>query len=73
MNFCIDMITRMLNTTYSQRGSSERVKEETTFMLFLDLLHECEGTVCILFCGYIEVLCIIDFHNTTYLTMKFAS
>lgn len=37
------MITRKLRTIYSERGTSERVKEETTFMLFLDLLHECEG------------------------------
>ena len=39
------MITRMLKPKYSERGSSDRVKEETTFMLFLDLLHECEGMV----------------------------
>ena len=42
------MITRMLKTIYSERGTSERVKEETTFMLFLDLLHECEGNFIII-------------------------
>ena len=38
----------MLKTIYSERGTSERVKEETTFMLFLDLLHECEGNFSII-------------------------
>lgn len=28
---------------YSDAGVTERVKEEATYMLFLDLLYECEG------------------------------
>lgn len=28
---------------YSPSGSSERVREEATYMLFLDLLYDCEG------------------------------
>ena len=28
---------------FSTRGSSQREKEEATFMLFMDLLYECEG------------------------------
>ena len=39
------MITRMLKPRYSDKGSTERIKEEATFMLFLDLLHECEGII----------------------------
>ena len=31
---------------YSKAGSSKRVKEEATYMLFLDLLYYCEGTYC---------------------------
>ena len=38
----------MLKTIYSERGMSEKVKEETTFMLFLDLLHEYEGNFIII-------------------------
>ena len=37
------MIIRMLRTIYSEKGTSERFKEEATFMLFLDLLRDCEG------------------------------
>lgn len=51
-SFCTDMITRMFKKIYSERGTSERVKEETTFMLFLDLLHECEG-MHINICNYV--------------------
>ena len=40
---CIDMMTKMFKTIYSERGSSQRVKEEITFMLFLELLQDCEG------------------------------
>ena len=33
---------------YSKAGSLERVKEEATYMLFLDLLYYCEGNYCAL-------------------------
>ena len=29
---------------FSETGATERIKEEATYMLFLDLLHECEGS-----------------------------
>ncbi len=29
---------------FSPKGSSERVKEESTYMYFIDFLNECEGT-----------------------------
>ena len=29
---------------YSEAGSTEREKEEATYMLFCDYLDECEGT-----------------------------
>ena len=39
-----DMIKKMIGLTYfSESGTTERAKEEATFMLFLDFLHECDG------------------------------
>jgi len=37
---------------FSERGSNERLKEEATFMLFMDLLHNCEGNTEVLFTCY---------------------
>ena len=30
---------------FSQKGTTEREKEEATYMFFLDLLHSCEGVL----------------------------
>lgn len=43
MILIIDGIKVLLDVNYSPRDSSERVKEEATYMLFLDLLYDCEG------------------------------
>ncbi len=37
---------------FSERGSNERLKEEATFMLFMDLLHNFEGNTEVLFTCY---------------------
>ena len=34
------MFTKIL---FSEQGTSDRVKEEATYMMFLDLLYEAEG------------------------------
>lgn len=40
----VDDIKQLLaQVHYSEAGSSERVKEEATYMLFLDFLYDCEG------------------------------
>ena len=39
-----DGIKTLLQTIhFSEAGSTERAREEASYMLFLDLLHECEG------------------------------
>ena len=40
----VDMITGLVKKIYfSSPGTSERTREESTYMFFLDLLHEWEG------------------------------
>lgn len=42
-----DMIKRLIGATYfSESVTNARTKEEATYMLFLDFLHECEGMKC---------------------------
>ena len=35
---------RVKTVNFVEKGTSQRVKEEATFMLFVDLLNSCEGT-----------------------------
>ena len=44
MRFITDEIIRIAKVIkFSPDGSTERMKEEATYMLFLDYLHFCEG------------------------------
>ena len=40
----VDELQKLLeDVRFSQKGTTEREKEEATYMFFLDLLHSCEG------------------------------
>lgn len=54
-----DMIKQMFrNIQYSPTGSTDRTKEEATYMLFLDLLYYCEGMyVCTCACTCMVLVC----------------
>lgn len=42
--FYADVLRKLFtNIKYSQRGSSARIREETTFMYFVEYLDDCEG------------------------------
>lgn len=44
--FIIDELQKLLeDVRFSQKGTTEREKEEATYMFFLDLLHSCEGVL----------------------------
>lgn len=44
--FIIDELQKLLeDVQFSQKGTTEREKEEATYMFFLDLLHSCEGVL----------------------------
>ena len=46
---CIAYIQDLFKTVhFSEKGTNARIREESTFMLFIDLLNSCEGT-CLLF------------------------
>ena len=42
----VDQIKQLFSYTgFSTAGSTEREKEQSVYMYFMDLLHECEGTI----------------------------
>ena len=42
--FYTDLLRKLFtDVSYSSRGSSARIKEETAFMHFVDYLDDCEG------------------------------
>ena len=42
--FLTDGIKELLKTVnFSEPGTTERIKEEATYMMFLELLYKCEG------------------------------
>ena len=44
-NCYIDFVQDLFKTVhFAEKGTSQRVKEEATFMLFENLLNSCEGT-----------------------------
>ena len=42
----VDQIKQLFSYTgFSTAGNTEREKEQSVYMYFMDLLHECEGTI----------------------------
>ena len=50
------IITLLGKKHFSEAGTSQRMKEEATYMLFIDLLHQCEGGVLFLYYSVHDVL-----------------
>ena len=46
MHIFIDAIKQLFSyIAFSTAGSTEREREQSVYMFFMDLLHECEGII----------------------------